>query len=232
MSASLYGCAGTVQSGSVGPVSTIVPRYMTETVSATWRTIARSWEMSSSPRPRSRERLRSRFASCACAEASSDASGSSRTITDGSAASARAIATRWRWPPENSCGNRFGAVDGSPTSSQSSPTRTVRAARDAASIPSPICEPIVRRGLSDEYGFWKTICSRTRLRGRARRVIGETGSPSKTTRPPDVGTSPTAARASVDFPQPDSPTRPTTWPRSTSRLAPATARTSPPPRRS
>ena len=34
---------------AVGPVSTIVPRYMTATASATWRTIARSCEISSRP---------------------------------------------------------------------------------------------------------------------------------------------------------------------------------------
>ena len=80
------------------------PRYMTATVSATWRTIARSCEMSSRPSSSSRASAASRFAICACAEASSEASGSSSTITDGFAASARAIAIRCRWPPENSCG--------------------------------------------------------------------------------------------------------------------------------
>ena len=98
--------AAAPRAGASAPVSTIRPRYITETASATWRTIARSCEISSRPSPRSRERSTSRFASCACAEASSDASGSSSTITDGSAASARAIAIRWRCPPENSCGNR------------------------------------------------------------------------------------------------------------------------------
>src|SRR5581483_8152989 len=116
--ASLYGCAGFVHSGCVSATSTIRPRYMTETSSATCRTIARSCEISSRPTPSSRAKLVSRFANWACAEASSDASGSSRTITDGSAASARAIATRCRWPPENSCGYRDAAAAGSPTSSK------------------------------------------------------------------------------------------------------------------
>ncbi len=92
------------QSARVGPVSTITPRYMTETTSATWRTIARSCEISSRLSESSRERSTRRFATCACADASSDASGSSRTSTDGSAASARAIAIRCRWPPLNWCG--------------------------------------------------------------------------------------------------------------------------------
>src|SRR5437763_1116999 len=48
---------------------------MTKTSSAMWRTIARSWEMSSRLSWNSRARPTSRFASCACADASSDASG-------------------------------------------------------------------------------------------------------------------------------------------------------------
>ena len=225
ISASLYGCAGCVHSGSVWAVSTIRPRYITETSSATCLTIARSCEISSSPTPMSRARFVSRFANCACADASSDASGSSRTMTDGSAASARAMATRCRWPPENSCGYRTAAVAGSPTSSKSVRTR---AARSRPATPSPTCDPTVRRGLSDEYGFWKTSWSRTSARGRARRDSGLTGLPSNETAPLVAGTSPTAARASVDLPQPDSPTSPTIRPASTEMLAPATARTRPP----
>ena len=76
-------------------------------------------------------------------------------------------------------------------------------------MPSATWLPIVRRGLSDEYGFWKTSWSRTSSAGRARRPSEVTGRPSKVTVPLVVSTRPTAARASVDFPQPDSPTRPT-----------------------
>ena len=90
---------------------------------------------------------------------------------------------------------------------------------------SPICSPTRRRGLSEENGFWKTICRRTSSRGRAPRVSGLTSRPSKRTVPDRGATIPTAARARVDLPQPDSPTSPTIAPRSISRLAPATART-------
>ena len=100
-----------------------------------------------------------------------------------------------------------------------------RVARRRAGMPSASWLPTVRRGLSDEYGFWKTSWSRTSSAGRARRRRAVTGRPSNVTVPPVGGTSPTAARASVDLPQPDSPTRPTMRPRSTVRLAPATART-------
>ena len=47
--------------------------------------------------------------------------------------------------------------------------------------------------------------------------------PSKHTVPDARGTSPIAALASVDLPQPDSPTRPTTWPGRTSRSTSTTA---------
>ena len=49
------------------------------------------------------------------------------------------------------------------------------------------------------------------------------GRPSSTISPADSGASPTAARARVDLPEPDSPTRPTTSPSGTVRLTPSTA---------
>ena len=93
------GACGAAQTSAAGPDSTIRPRYMTEIASHTWRTIARSCEISSRPMSSSRASRTSRFATWAWAEASSDESGSSSTMHDGSAASARAIAMRWRWPP-------------------------------------------------------------------------------------------------------------------------------------
>ena len=54
---------GRATAARVGPVSTIRPRYMTHTSSATWRTIARSCEISRSPSSSSRESRVSRFAS-------------------------------------------------------------------------------------------------------------------------------------------------------------------------
>src|SRR4029077_18697694 len=105
-------------------------------------------------------------------------------------------------------------------------------ARPRTSSASASCDPIFRRGLSDEYGFWKTIWSLARSRGRPRLVKVVSSRPSNSTVPAVVGTSPTDARARLDFPQPDSPTSPTIWPRSTVRLAPATARRRSRPRRS
>ena len=63
-------------------------------------------------------------------------------------------------------------------------------------VPSATWLPTVRRGLSEEYGFWKTSWSRTRSAGRARRVMrASPGGPRSTTLPPAAGTRPTAARA-------------------------------------
>ena len=84
-------------------------------------------------------------------------------------------------------------------------------------IASATLSPTVIRGSSEEYGSWKTICS-----GRGRPRVG-TGAPSRRIRPPVSGARPTAARASVDLPEPDSPTSPTTVPSGTVRLTPSTA---------
>ena len=44
---------------------------------------------------------------------------------------------------------------------RSVPARWGREARPRTASASPICSPTLRRGLSEENGFWKTICSRT-----------------------------------------------------------------------
>ena len=96
--------------------------------------------------------------------------------------------------------------------------RARRARRRAASRPSG-----AGSATSTDSG---TPSAGARARAAARAVSsGVTARPSKTTLPAAGRTSPTAARARLDLPQPDSPTRPTIWPRSTVRLAPATART-------
>ena len=76
------------------------------------------------------------------------------------------------------------------------------------------------RGLSDEYGSWKTIW--TARRSSALR-LGPSSRPSKRT-VPAVGTNwPTMHLATVVLPHPDSPTSPSTSPRSTLRLTSPTA---------
>ena len=83
------------------------------------------------------------------------------------------------------------------------------------------------RGFSDAYGSWKIICIRLRMRRRSSPLRVVTSVPSKTMRPPVVSTSRITARAKVDLPQPDSPTRPSVSPRFTSSETPSTARTEP-----
>ena len=78
--------------------------------------------------------------------------------------------------------------------------------------------PTVCRGLSDWYGSWKTICTRRRS---ARAFVCASGSPSNRTSPPVGGCRPSSARPSVDLPQPDSPTMPSTSPRRQCRSTPS-----------
>ena len=189
--------------------------------------------MSSSPRPSSRGELTSRFASWAWAEASSEASGSSSTITDGSAASVRAIAIRWRCPPRELVREALDrGTRGSPTSSQQ--LGAPRAGRSAPGTSPERREGVGelrrrprRRGFSDEYGFWKTSCSRAEL--PVARRAARAARPSRAVEDDRAGGRPDAARpprarASTCRSR-DSPTRPTIWPGSTLTLAPATART-------
>ena len=70
----------------------------------------------------------------------------------------------------------------------------------------------LRRGLSDAVGSWKTICrsGRTFLNPVSESVVSST--PSKRMLPDVGGTSLTRVRATVDLPQPDSPTSPTVSP--------------------
>ena len=57
----VYGCWGSETISSVGPTSTIRPRYMTATMSLTNRTVARLWETKIIEIPSSRCSLRTRL---------------------------------------------------------------------------------------------------------------------------------------------------------------------------
>ena len=199
---------------------------MTATRSATCRTTDRSWETSSRPMFSSRTRAVSRLAICAWAEASRALIGSSAIRHDGLAARVRAIAIRCRCPPLNSCGKPSAAIAGSPIRSSSSVLRARAEDRlpPARSTPSAMRSPTFRRGFSDSYGSWNTICSPRSRPGRWRRPSTVTGWPSKAAVPAARGTRPAAARASVDLPHPDSPTKPTISPRATVRSTPSRAR--------
>ena len=88
--------------------------------------------------------------------------GSSAISSFGRQASAMAIITRWLMPPESWWGKARArrAGSGMPTSAKSSTTRASRALRPRprwAFSASPIWNPTVKQGLSDDIGSWKII---------------------------------------------------------------------------
>ena len=80
---------------------------------------------------------------------------------------------------------------------------------------------MLRRGFSDRYGSWKTICTRLRSGRSAPDGIVAMSRPlsaPSSTEPPLGSIRRTMQRATVDLPEPDSPTMPRVWPRRISRL--------------
>ena len=83
--------------------------------------------------------------------------------------------------------------------------------------------PTRMRGFNEANGSWKTICIRWRV---AQSLGGDSATrswPSKRMLPADGSMSLKISRPVVDLPQPDSPTRPSTSPRSIVKLTPSTA---------
>ena len=234
----VYGCSGSSRAAASARSRPSRPRYMTETASATWRTIARSCEIRSRPRPSSRERSRagSRAAPGRRRRARRAARrGRSPTARRRARARSRSAAAGRR---ENSCGKRSAAAGGQ--ADELEQLADAAGARRCGARPSVVsasrelrADPAARverrvRVLEDELQPGELAVA------AAARRAASTSRPSKTDRARrSVGTSPTAARASVDLPQPDSPTRPTICPGSTRE---ARARRPPargaPPRRS
>lgn len=92
---------------------------------------------------------------------------------------------------------------------------------------SPMMSPTVMRGFSEVYGSWKTIwmLRRTVFIDLAESLV--MSSPLNVIRP-DVGSSRcTSIFATVDLPQPDSPTMPSVSPAARSNETPSTAFTAP-----
>src|SRR5216683_1254532 len=85
--------------------------------------------------------------------------------------------------------------------------------------------PIDMRGLSAEYGSWKTICMLRRSVFRRGPVSVCTSTPSNATVPASGSVRPRMRRAVVDLPQPDSPTMPSVVPASTVNETLSTAET-------
>src|SRR5947208_3017823 len=135
--------------------------------------------------------------------------GSSMSTMDGLLASARAIATRCFIPPESCTGN-FVECSRSPTMSR---YRAAISRHRAASTPA-------RRGPNST--FWATVSQgkstyswKTTPRSGPGPVIGVA---STSTRPRVGGRKPATMLSSVDFPQPDGPSRHRSSPAWTSRL--------------
>ena len=83
--------------------------------------------------------------------------------------------------------------------------------------------PTRLRGFSEAYGSWNTICSSRRTGRSLRRDSREMSWPSNTMEPLVSGYSRAMHRASVDLPQPDSPTSPSVSPARSSMLTSSTA---------
>src|SRR6185503_4467351 len=138
---------------------------------------------------------------------------------------------RWRCPPENSCGYFSPSWGARPTSVRSSPTRLSTSPRSLAR-PWEISgsATILRtrqRGFRLAYGSWKIIWKRRRIVSiSALPWIFARSTPSNTMEPALGAYRPQMSRATVDLPQPDSPTRESVSPRLMVKETPSTARRS------
>ena len=145
--------------------------------------------------------------------------GSSASSTLGWAASALANDTRCRWPPDSSCG--YFAANCSAGISLTCSSSAFTPARSSALDLRPWCSRIGRSrwcrtvctGLSEANGSWKTIWTEPLYRRNARRLDRSTGSPSSRIVPEVIRSWPASILATVDLPEPLSPTRATTAPR-------------------
>ena len=159
-------------------------------------------------------------------ETSSADTGSSAISTFGSSASARAMPTRWRWPPEN-CRGRWSRARSRQADQVASAPGCARAPCSAGRVCGTAAAPTASarpssagsascRGPGRPSGSAR-CWARVRFAGSdARRRSGS--------RRRWAGSRPTMARASVDLPQPDSPTRPSVSPLRSTRSTPSTAR--------
>ena len=85
----------------------------------------------------------------------------------------------------------------------------------------------VWRGSSEPYGSWNTIWKSRRATRSSSRGCACRSRPSRRTLPAVGWSSAITSRASVDLPEPDSPTMPSVPPGGTANAAPCTATNSP-----
>ncbi len=202
-------------------------------------TTPRSWLTSSTAVPCSRCNSPSRSSTWSWTRASSAVVGSSAISTSGLFSSAIAIMTRCRMPPEKRCGWSSVRAAGMPTRSS-----IAAAFRRASARPAPgwcsryisaSCAPTVWKGLREVSASWKTRATRPPRTRRSTCSPAPTSScPSSRIEPVTVvvrgSCRPSTASPVADLPEPDSPTRPRTSPRASSKDRPRTAWTGAPPR--
>src|SRR5437762_10610673 len=174
-------------------------------------------------------RSRNRLSTPRRIDTSSIDTGSSASSASGSAPRARAIATRCRWPPDSSCGNlsryRSGGVSCTWFSSscsflvRSAPSATCRWMRsDRVRWYRTVCT-----GFNDANGSWKIICTRLTYARNRRPPWTVTDRPCSRMSPDVRRCSCASSRATVDLPEPDSPTSAVTRPRCSAKLTSSTA---------
>ena len=196
------------------------PAYMTATRSHISAITPRSWVISRTDMLLSRCSLRTSSRICAWIVTSSAVVGSSAIRRRGLPASAMAIITRWRMPPESSCGYASIWRSGSGISTRrSNAMASLRAALPCSArcqrSTSPICVPTRMTGLSEVIGSWKIIAMSL---PRSERISSPDSCSrslsSSSTRPRRTvmgcGSRPMIDNASMLFPEPDSPTTPST----------------------
>ena len=169
-----------------------------------------------------------RLRTCAWMETSSAETGSSATTSRGRVISARAMAMRWRWPPENSCGYlRPSSALQAHRLQRLGDARRRLAARNPIEAGERLADDARDRlarieraiGVLEDHLHMRAHFAQRRR--AAARFIAEPISRAC----PEVGrSSAIAARASVDLPEPDSPTMPKERPAVTLKLTPSTAR--------
>ena len=167
-----------------------------------------------------------RLSTWAWTETSSAEVGSSQMMNSGRLARARAMAMRWRCPPENWCGYLRASSGFMRTRRSASCTRSavssLPAVRASTCRGSAISSCTVQRGFRLAYGSWKIIWKRRRMA-----TVWAAGlhlsTPSNSTVPLVGGVSPATMRATVDLPEPDSPTRPKVEPLRIEKPTPSTA---------
>ena len=158
----VYGCAGASNSSPWSRDSTILPRCITATRSATWRTTERSCAMNRYGEGEARLQVGEQVEDLRLDRHVERARPARRARGDPARARARgrcphAAAAR----PTARVGSDAMCSAPSPTSSKSSGTRAATSRRRLATTSgSATIAPAVIRGSSDAYGSWNTICTR------------------------------------------------------------------------